>query len=72
MILPDASNISTALFGSTLTMNSGTVFQWVYNSPTAEGTIALGSQILNLPTTSGSLGNPVFRPVRHPALIPTS
>ena len=39
-------------------INPGGVFQWVYGGPAAEGTLALGSDTLNLLAS----GNPVFRP----------
>ena len=58
VLQPDASQASTALIGSSLTINAGGVFQWVYNGPARQGTIALGSNTLNLPAS----GNPVFRP----------
>ena len=43
-------------------MAAGAVFQWAYNGPGAEATLALGGNTLNLPATNGSQGNPVFRP----------
>ena len=58
VLVPDASQASTALIGSSLTINAGGVFQWAYSGPGAEGTLALGSNVLNLPAS----GNPVFRP----------
>ena len=64
VLVPDASQASTALIGSSLTMAAGAVFQWVYSSPTAEGTLALGSNTLNLPAS----GNPIFRPANLPTL----
>ena len=43
---------------SSLTIAASSVFQWVYNSPNAKGTIATGSNTLNLPAS----GNPIFEP----------
>ena len=33
VLVPDAGQVSTALIGSSLTMASSSVFQWVYNGP---------------------------------------
>ena len=59
---------SASLIGSNLTINAGGILQWAYNGATAEGTIALGGNILTLPPSDGSQGNPVFRPQFTPAL----
>ena len=58
LLVPDASQGAATLIGSTLTMNSGAIFQWAYNTPSAMGTIAMGSNSLYLPAS----GSPVFQP----------
>ena len=62
MCRPDASQASTTIIGSSLTINGGGAFQWAYSGTGAEGTLALGGNTLNLPAGNGSQGHPVFRP----------
>ena len=66
VLIPDASKSSASLIGGNLTVNAGGVFQWAYNGPTAEGTIALGSHTLTLPSVASGL-QPVFPPAVHPS-----
>jgi autotransporter-associated beta strand protein len=60
IILPDATAASTALIGSSLSINGGGELQWLFNNSGAKGTIALGSSTLNLP--ANGFGQPFFRP----------
>ena len=61
VLQPDASQASSGLIGSSLTFAPSAVFAWTYNGPGTKGTVALGSNTLNLPVADG-LHNPVFQP----------
>ena len=59
VLVPDASQASTPLVGSSLTIKGGGAFQWAYSGTGAEGTLVLGGNTLNLPSGNG---HPIFRP----------